>query len=66
MTSKCPKCRSSNVAWEDYQGIPCITCQDCGFDERNEYDIAPEEKTSQQAKGSYMKYKTGGSRRTQK
>lgn len=39
-------------------------CTECGYDERDEASIVPEERTSQKAKGEYTPYKTGGSRRT--
>ncbi len=60
MDKKCPKCSSGNVKIIDYLGAKCIVCNDCGFDETKQYEVFPEDKTSQKAKGSYMPYKTGG------
>ncbi len=63
---KCPKCGSYNVMPYLYQSVEVIKCGDCGYDEGSAYDVFPEEKKSQKAKGSYSKYKVGGSRRTKK
>jgi uncharacterized Zn finger protein len=63
---KCPKCGSSNVEEVLYSGTTLILCNECGYDERDEYDVVPEEKTSQKAKGRYSPYKTGGKRRSSK
>ena len=43
-----------------------IKCNNCGFDERVVYDVYPEQKTSQKAKGNYSPYKAGGSGRARK
>ncbi|MFH0867696.1 MAG: hypothetical protein V1831_00105 [Candidatus Woesearchaeota archaeon] len=66
MKNKCPKCKSSNVKIVDYMGVKCIRCNDCGFDETEQYDVYPEEKTSQKEKGRYTVYKAGGFKRTKK
>ncbi len=63
---KCPKCGSSDVKLVKYLGINIIKCNNCGFDESSQYDVYPEQKTSQEAKGKYNVYKTGGARRTVK
>jgi len=60
----CPKCKSPNVRIEEYQGIDCIVCNDCDYDELQQYEVYPEHKTSQKAKGTFSKYKAGGSKRT--
>ena len=62
--AKCPKCSSSDIKIAKYLGVPVIKCNNCGFDESTVYDIVPEQKTSQKAKGKYSVYKTGGHRRT--
>ena len=64
--NKCPKCGSRNVNIYNYLGIDTIKCDNCGFDESSVYEVFPEQKTSQKAKGSYSVYKKGGSRRTAK
>ena len=61
---KCPKCNSADIKFYTYLGIKTIKCNNCGFDESNIYDVYPEQKTSQKAKGRYTVYKTGGSKRT--
>ena len=63
---KCPKCGSIDVKVVKYLEITIIKCNSCGFDESLQYDVYPEQKTSQKAKGNYAVYKTGGSRRTVK
>lgn len=64
--AKCPKCGSRNVKAQTYMGIKVVKCGNCGFDESLLYDVYPEEKKSQKAKGKYSVYKAGGSRRTMK
>ena len=63
---KCPKCGSKDVKLLSYLGINVIKCNNCGFDERIVYDVYPEQKTNQKAKGNYSVYKVGGSLRTKK
>ncbi|HLC61788.1 MAG TPA: hypothetical protein VJI52_02120 [Candidatus Nanoarchaeia archaeon] len=63
---KCPKCSSKNIRSLSYLGISVIKCNNCGFDERVVYDVYPEQKTSQKAKGNYSPYKAGGSGRARK
>jgi len=63
---KCPKCNSKDVKLQNYLGIKAIKCGNCGFDESTVYEVFPEQKTSQKAKGKYTIYKTGGSQRTSK
>ena len=62
----CQKCGSKKIVVEQYMGIPCIVCTSCGYDEASKYDLFPEEKTSQKAKGQFSPYKTGGAKRTTK
>ena len=62
----CPKCNSKNIKIEEYQNIMCMVCKKCDYDERDLYDIVPEERTSQKAKGEHTPYKTGGAQRVQK
>ena len=64
MLSKCPKCKSGNVKMIDYLSVKCIKCDNCGYDGSKEYDVYPEEKTSQKEKGRYNVYKAGGLKRT--
>ena len=60
---KCPKCSSFNVEPYLFQSVEVIKCNNCGFDEGEELEQFPTEKTSQKAKGKYTKYKVGGSGR---
>ncbi len=48
----------------DYLSVKCIVCGNCGYDETKQYDVYPEEKTSQKEKGRYTPYKAGGFKRT--
>ncbi len=67
MYDKCPECGSKNLKKENDDLIgEYIICLDCGFDESLEYDVYPDEKKSQKAKGSYSVYKHGGGRRSVK
>ena len=63
---KCPKCNSTDIKISNYLGIKTVKCNDCGFDESSVYEVYPEQKASQKAKGRYNPYKVGGSRRTKK
>ncbi len=64
--AKCPRCGSENVKSYDYSGIPVIRCDECGFDESSVYEVYPEQKASQKAKGKYTVYKAGGPQRSRK
>lgn len=64
--SKCPRCGSKNIKIQSYMGIKVVKCRECGFDESSTYEVYPEQKTSQKAKGRYTIYKKGGSQRTRK
>jgi len=57
---ECPKCDSKNAVYEDYMGVQCIICSDCGYDECKELEVYPEEKVSQKAKAQHSPYRTGG------
>ena len=63
---KCPKCKSKDAEFISYMGIKCLKCNNCRFDESSQYDVYPEQKKSQKAKGSYSPYKKGGHGRTAK
>lgn len=64
--TKCPECGSKNTNLYNYLGIKALKCSNCGFDEGSAYEVYPEQKTSQKAKGGYTVYKAGGIRRTKK
>ncbi|MBI2656695.1 hypothetical protein HYX03_03075 [Candidatus Woesearchaeota archaeon] len=63
---KCPKCSSADVKFYNYLNVKALRCNNCGFDEATVYEVYPEQKTSQKAKGKYTIYKKGGSQRTRK
>jgi len=62
----CPKCSSINIKIINYMGIKSIVCDNCGFDESKQYEVFPEDKKSQKAKGRYTPYKVGGFKRVRK
>ena len=62
--NKCPQCKSDKIKIISYIGVKCIICRDCGFDESSQYEVFPEEKKSQRAKGRYNVYRVGGPKRT--
>lgn len=62
----CPKCSSEDVETVKYLNVKCILCHRCGYDERNDLETTPEQRTSQKEKGRFSPYKTGGKARTRK
>ncbi len=62
----CPKCGSKDIEIEPYMDLNCILCKQCGYNEANQYEIYPENKASQKAKGKFTPYKAGGGKRTVK
>lgn len=62
----CPKCDSKDIKFYSYFGMKVVKCGNCGFDESGIYEVYPEQKASQKAKGKYAVYKAGGSLRTRK
>ena len=63
---ECPSCGSANIKYFGYLGLKTLKCSNCGFDEGSIYEVYPEQKTSQKAKGKFSPYKTGGGIRTRK
>lgn len=64
MAHKCPVCKSTNVSVEIIEDLEFIKCNECGFDEAEEYEVYPEEKSGQKGKSSYTPYKRGGGARS--
>lgn len=60
----CPDCGSLNTRNITYLDVDCIVCNECGFDEREELDTYPQDRTNQKAKASYSPYRSGGKGRT--
>lgn len=56
----CPRCMSEDIKVVIYLDVECIICNHCGYDERNSYDIYPDEKTNQKLKGRFSPYRVGG------
>ena len=61
---KCPVCGSLDITIKEEEGTQYIQCNACTFNEMDEYDVYPEERTSKSSGGS--PYKKGGALRTQK
>jgi len=64
--NSCPRCYSDKIRLVDYMDFKCIVCDNCGFDERNYYEVYPEDKPSQKEKGRFNPYKIGGKGRVRK
>ena len=62
----CPKCEETDVNIVEHMDVECVVCKTCGFDERDELEMASTERSSQKEKRLYSKYKTGGADRAQK
>lgn len=60
---RCPRCFSEDVKYVHALGKDFIYCRSCKYDEREIYDVFPEERTSQKGKRQFSPYKTGGSGR---
>lgn len=60
---KCPECNSENVRFITKDGKKHLVCNHCIYDETEEFDVYPEEKTNQKEKGRYSPYKAGGPKR---
>ncbi|RME54923.1 hypothetical protein D6777_02270 [Candidatus Woesearchaeota archaeon] len=62
MKTKCPKCNSDNVKFEDYLGQKILVCNKCGYDESEKYESYPVDTSRKNQKVS--PYKKGGHLRT--
>ncbi|MFW5746241.1 MAG: hypothetical protein ACOCWQ_01680 [Nanoarchaeota archaeon] len=40
---ECPHCGSEDVHQVRYMGLRCLVCRSCGYDEREAYDVMPDE-----------------------
>ena len=66
MTRKCPKCSSGHVDHVEEQGVDCLICLSCGYDESEELQSVDEDRPTQAGKSEHSPYKVGGHRRTEK
>lgn len=66
MKDHCPRCSSEDIKFASYLGKQFLVCNKCQYDERELYDVFPEERTSQKAKKEFSPYKSGGAKRTVK
>ncbi len=62
----CLRCKSENIRVIEYLGVECIVCNDCGYDGREQYEMYPQQRTSQREKTRFTPYKAGGAQRTVK
>lgn len=64
---QCPVCGSKNVVLKKVRGFQYLCCQDCEFDEEQDYDsVYPEERSTQRGKSTFTPYQRGGGQRTRK
>lgn len=61
---KCPICKSSNVEVEIIDDLEFLKCNSCGFDEKDDYEVYPEERSAQKGKSGFTPYKRGGGARS--
>lgn len=66
MAKVCPVCKSPDTEIKEVDGFEFLTCKKCGYDEADEYDIYPEERSAQKGKSGYTPYKRGGAQRSAK
>ncbi len=64
MEKRCPVCDSEDVKSVEYKGRECLVCRDCGYDERETYDVYTEKRTKKDDHG--LRYKQGGPDRSKK
>ena len=64
MQKRCPICGSVDIKIINNEGMEYIKCNKCKFNEMEEYDVYPEERSGKSSGGS--PYKKGGALRTQK
>jgi hypothetical protein len=65
MRLHCPNCDSDNIEIVRYMDEKCLICNDCGYDEREHYDVMPDE-SQRPLKDRWSPYKAGGPRRSQR
>ena len=61
---KCPICKSIKIKLEVIGDLEFIKCESCGFDESQDYEVYPEEKSGQKGKSGFTPYKRGGGSRS--
>ncbi len=63
---KCPACGSSDIKVIEEEGFNFIVCSKCKYNEAEDYDVYPEERSAQKGKSGYTPYQRGGGRRSAK
>lgn len=61
---KCPICKSTDIKIEIIDDLEFIKCNKCRFDETEDYEVYPEEKSGQKGKSGFTPYKRGGGSRS--
>ena len=61
---KCPVCKSTDIKIEIIDDLEFIKCNKCNFNEANDYEVYPEEKSGQKGKAGFTPYKRGGGSRS--
>lgn len=59
----CPRCGSENTKIVNYMGVDCLICLQCGYDEREVYNVYPDQKPTELGRGKFTPYKQGGHNR---
>lgn len=62
MQKHCPRCGSDSIKMINYMGADCLVCLACGYDEREVYDVYPDQKPTEMGRKGYP-YKQGGHNR---
>jgi hypothetical protein len=58
----CPQCGSASTKLISYMGVDCLVCLSCGYDERDVYNVYPDQKPTELGR-KFSPYKTGGHNR---
>ena len=66
MPRNCPVCKSPDTQIKEEDGFEFIVCKKCGYNEAEDSDIYPEERSAQKGKSGFTPYKRGGAQRSAK
>ncbi|MEE9525963.1 MAG: hypothetical protein V3V78_05145 [Candidatus Woesearchaeota archaeon] len=61
---QCAKCGSTKIKMVEFMGSKMYFCSECGYDERDEASMVPEDRNTQREKTRHSPYKAGGGKRT--
>lgn len=66
MAKICPVCKSTETEVIEEEGFEFLVCKKCKYDEREEFDVYPGERSTQKGKSGFTPYKRGGAQRSAK